>query len=755
MADSPSSDDASDPLARVATSLLRPEFPLEARFQNDDAHLVPSRLWFASSAFPMVAGTLGPVASAFSICALVRQWRMHVPPMTDLNAASFVPDPPWLLIINAVQLAVALVANLFLLLNMAKRVRFTIAQPIIIVGWYISSILLIACLGAASGPLKHNLRPLNEYAWSQAFYYGIWAAILYFLVASLMLATFWGAWSGHYDKDFNLTNSQRTLMLQTIAVLAYMLIGALIFSKIEDWPYLDAVYWADVTLFTIGFGDFAPKTQLGRGLLIPYALVGTISVGLVISSISSLMLERGSRRLDARMEEKRRRKVITSMTRKGDDQVLIPLAPGPPADAGDFRVDDPLGDEFDRRRCEFELMRKIQSAASARRRWLAMGVSFGIWVILWLVGAVIFYACEWSYQHWTYFEAFYYCFISLLTIGYGDLHVVSSAGRSFFVFWSLLALPTMTVLISNAGDTVVKLINDYTNYLGNLTILPGDEGFGRTVKRIINSLTCGRLFKSVINGRAPNRPQRPERTNEKIATTDHAYGDTVEVQPATTMTTPAASPSLSRELTAVLGNNNNNNNGVLVPQNTAERQSLTRVHEILGALPKGNDLNLLLITEIQHVAKHLREDEPRRYTFEEWAWYLGLIGEDERKPEMHRKAIPKEKRKHRRHHGHHPHKHKHARHHHHNQEEPRAEASTAPAEGLDDGVEDDMLKWSWVGKYSPLVGGQEESEWILERLMMSLHESLWKTRLAAEEEEEDDSSDSDSDSSESTATSRR
>ncbi|RCI10289.1 hypothetical protein L249_8550 [Ophiocordyceps polyrhachis-furcata BCC 54312] len=750
MADSPSSsssDDGSDPLARVANSRLRPEFPLEARFQNDDAHLVPSRLWFASSAFPMVAGTLGPVASAFSICALVRQWRMHVPPMTDLNAAKFVPDPPWLLIINAVQLAVALVANLFLLLNMAKRVRFTIAQPITIVGWYISSILLIACLGAASGPLKHHLRPLNEYAWSQAFYYGIWAAILYFLVASLMLVTFWGAWSGHYDKDFNLTNSQRTLMLQTIAVLAYMLIGALVFSKIEDWPYLDAVYWADVTLFTIGFGDFAPKTQLGRGLLIPYALVGTISVGLVISSISSLMLERGSRRLDARMEEKRRRKVITSMTRKGDDHVLTPLPPAPPPDADDFRVDDPLGDEFDRRRCEFELMRDIQSAASAQRRWLAMGVSFGIWVVLWLVGAVIFYACELSYQHWTYFDAFYYCFISLLTIGYGDLHVVSSAGRSFFVFWSLLALPTMTVLISNAGDTVVKLINDYTNYLGNLTILPGDESFGRTMKRIVNSLSCGNLFKSVVNGRAPDRPRRPDRTNEKMATTtDHAYDDdAVDVQqmmmttttttPPTT-TTPAVSLSLSRQLTAVLGNSTN---GVLIPQNTAERRSLTRVHEILGSLPKGNDFHLLLIAEIQRVAKHLREDEPRRYTFEEWAWYLGLIGEDERKPEMHRKAIPKEKRKHRRRHGHHPHKHKHARHHHHHQEEPRA------ADGEDDGVEeDDMLKWSWVGKYSPLVGGQEESEWILERLMMSLHESLWKTGLA----DEDDSSDS-------TATSQR
>jgi len=38
--------------------------------------------------------------------------------------------------VNAAQLAVALISNLFLFLNMAGRVRFSIAQCIIIIGWY-------------------------------------------------------------------------------------------------------------------------------------------------------------------------------------------------------------------------------------------------------------------------------------------------------------------------------------------------------------------------------------------------------------------------------------------------------------------------------------------------------------------------------------------------------------------------------------------------------------------------------------------
>lgn len=43
----------------------------------------------------MVAGTLGPVANAFSICALVRPWRQDVPAGTTKSDGSFVKDPPW------------------------------------------------------------------------------------------------------------------------------------------------------------------------------------------------------------------------------------------------------------------------------------------------------------------------------------------------------------------------------------------------------------------------------------------------------------------------------------------------------------------------------------------------------------------------------------------------------------------------------------------------------------------------------------
>ncbi|KPM35068.1 hypothetical protein AK830_g11505 [Neonectria ditissima] len=675
----------------------------EKKFSNDDAHLKPTTV--PSSA-------TGAGASAFSICALVRPWRQQLPTGVDVKDAIYIPDPPWsiavnaaksrLTIVNAIQLVVAIISNVCLLLNMARRVRFSIAQPVTIIGWYISAICLLSLNATAAGPLLQGIDfPDSELIWSQAFYYGIWAAILYFLDASFMVVTFYGASTGHYDKDFMLTSSQRTLMLQTIMFLMYLLLGALIFSNIEDWTYLDAVYWADVTLFTVGFGDYSAQTTLGRALMMPYALVGVISLGLVIGSIRSLVLERGRRRVDARMEEKRRRRVVRSMTRRGEDDLLEPIR----SDSGlsqPVRSEKVPTTEFERRKAEFELMRKIQNQTSSRRRWVAMGISTGTWLVLWLLGAFIFVKCEQPYQDWTYFDGFYFCFVTLTTIGYGDVTPVSNAGKSFFVFWSLLALPTMTVLISNAGDTVVKFVRDSTLRLGNITILPGEENFINDVRYIVQKLTCGKLLagtadipKSMRPG-SGNKKQDPftePMTKSEVESTpqedDEARGRDFDIEHE------AARNSLSR------------------PRRTAStftarvRRSLSRLRDPQEELPTGTDFHFLLVSEIQVVTGHLKQSKPYRYSFDQWAWYLKLIGEDERKAETHRKAKPKQK------HG--DHKDDHTNH------SPTDKSHTAHSQ-CDDELE--AGTWSWVGNRSPLMGSQEESEWILDRLTDTLRESL-------------------------------
>ena len=44
-------------------------------------------------------------------------------------------------------------------------------------------------------------------------------------------------------------------------MLTYVLAGAYYFQNSENWSYGNAIYFCVVTLTTIGFGDFVPKTN--------------------------------------------------------------------------------------------------------------------------------------------------------------------------------------------------------------------------------------------------------------------------------------------------------------------------------------------------------------------------------------------------------------------------------------------------------------------------------------------------------------
>lgn len=67
----------------------------EEKEEDEQAFLEPSRWWFASTAFPLIAGTFGPMASAFSICALVVHWREYIGPGDSEDTATPIEDPKW------------------------------------------------------------------------------------------------------------------------------------------------------------------------------------------------------------------------------------------------------------------------------------------------------------------------------------------------------------------------------------------------------------------------------------------------------------------------------------------------------------------------------------------------------------------------------------------------------------------------------------------------------------------------------------
>lgn len=539
----------------------------------------PTRWWYASTEIPLIAATFGPMANAFSVCSLSQKWREVVSNGEAPYAGQAVGDPAWEVAINAVSLAAALFANFCLLLTMAQKMSFNMALPIVIVGWYLASILLTIILIIVGRDTQSPANASQGMQMTEAYYYGCIAAGLYFTIASLLIFTVYGAMKGHYSRKFHLSQSQRTLMVQNIGFLVYLLAGAAVYSHIEGWRFNDAVWWADFTILTIGIGYPSPSTHLGRGLLFPYAFGGIMIIGVVIGSIRSLVLERGKTKMSSRLLEKTRKTFTKAMTATGDkdDSRVLKVLPIMEHDGGDEK-------EIAKR--EFFAMRKVRQLAHMEHRWLSMMISGTAVGGLWFIGALIFQHAE-ATQQWTYFEALYYAYTSLLTIGYGDIYDISNWGRAFFVFWSLLAVPAMTVFLSNLGDTFIRQFRDFANFIGELTVLPGDMGYRERFREFFSSeLWPFNLTKSSSNKNPSNKAP-----NKDAAHAMEGAESALEEE------------QLKEEQAA-------HQRGDVVAENIHHHQ-------------------YLLMRELREMFKWVNASPAKEFDYDEWVYFLKLLGEDE------------------------------------------------------------------------------------------------------------------------------
>jgi potassium channel subfamily K len=269
----------------------------------------------------------------------------------------------------------------------------------------------------------------GDYDFTQAYYYATISTAL--SAATLVCVTSHGIMliRMYHSRPFRVGSTRSNLFRQSIALITYLLLGAAIYAHVENWSFLDAVFWADFTLLTIGLGgELTPKTSVGRGLLLPYAIGGILLIALLVVSVRKLLLDGISRQtvhlIDASREHLEKRLARTS------------------------EASSSLDDEN-----TFNLVRRIPRDAQRRCSTMACAFSVIAAIILLLGGASIFNIAE-KDQAWTYGVSAYFAYVSLLTIGYGDFIPNSNASKPFFVVWSLLSVPILTIFINNSIDAV-------------------------------------------------------------------------------------------------------------------------------------------------------------------------------------------------------------------------------------------------------------------------------------------------------------
>ena len=100
------------------------------------------------------------------------------------------------------------------------------------------------------------------------------------LLNSIIMNFFTIIWSFLRDDNY------RKLLITTSGII---LIGTIIFHKIEGWSIIDAMYFTVITLTTVGYGDIYPVSTMGKILCLLMCFWGNFLISLLIVSMAGVI----------------------------------------------------------------------------------------------------------------------------------------------------------------------------------------------------------------------------------------------------------------------------------------------------------------------------------------------------------------------------------------------------------------------------------------------------------------------------------
>ncbi|KAK6465872.1 outward-rectifier potassium channel [Scheffersomyces coipomensis] len=402
------------PLATVTSMTIRPGEPYFVFW------------FFISSYFPLISACLGPLANMISVIGLIQHWRVNKETGLEIR-----DDGP-MTVLNAFSLAFGLIGNISLLMNFSGTIKYLVSQSVSVFCFVGASVVLLIDVLITN----HSFVGQDaQYVRSEGFWFGVFTCFYYFCCALTLSINFIGYKLNKYPAAFNLDTKQRTLMIYTICFALWCVVGSCIMAHmIDDLTYGSALYYCTVSFLTIGLGDIVPKTPGAKVMALVLSLVGVLIMGLLIAMIRQVVLTSGGPTIFWDKIEKRRMKEVQDLRHQG-----IEITPEE----------------------SFHRMRVIRRRAKSHQLNISLTITILIFMIFWLIGALAFHFTE----EWSYFNSVYFCFLCLITIGYGDYAPRTTLGRVFFVSWSVSAVPLMTILISNVGDKLFDMANTLSYYL--------------------------------------------------------------------------------------------------------------------------------------------------------------------------------------------------------------------------------------------------------------------------------------------------
>jgi potassium channel subfamily K, other eukaryote len=418
------------------------------------------------------------------------------------------------------------------------------------------------------------------------------------------------------------------------------------------------LYFTCVTVLTVGYGDLYPTTNIGRALLIPWSFGGILILGLVVFSIFKSVSDMGEKNIMRHHFEKARERTLgrtvttslelerreielelakerehtkhhhhshrgsarspaTMQNRQTTFQLLQKAsnsrrgsmsstkAPSIMSMSSTLTRTMSMKTTFRRHKRvkllreekeRFAAMRKIQLKNEEWKRWVRLAVTLGLFGIFWCVGAVGFWKTEQDTLGLTYWEAVYFGWVTLITLGYGDFSPHSWAGRCLFVLWVQFAVPAITILAQNMTSTVIATFNASAHGL-TTAFLPRTETIHKWTIQYpwLFAHLPGFLQRKIQDIEAQWRIEAGFPVGDEPSPNDLAAEKKQEA-----FASGEATPDIS---------------------------ALVNQHEddIAGKHPDASALARQLALAIKRAARDMALESPRQYSFEEWVEFTRLI----------------------------------------------------------------------------------------------------------------------------------
>ncbi|KAK5985426.1 TWiK family of potassium channels protein 9, partial [Trichostrongylus colubriformis] len=229
----------------------------------------------------------------------------------------------------------------------------------------------------------------------------------------------------------------------------------------DYWTLMDSVLFCYTVITTIGYGNVAPRTFNGRIFVILYGLIGVPFTMLAIANLGKFLatvLKSWTRPFVKCARRLRRRLCKPKYTTREKQRLMEresrkSVKPRSNDEDGSSDTDDELDEEED-----------------ATSDGIVLFVSFVIYIV---IGSLAIAAYE---PNMGVFEAIYFNFVTLTTIGLGDLVPQSDTYLVITLVYCTVGLALTTIAIEIAADTLKKIsMKALVKNLGDQFNVPIDE----------------------------------------------------------------------------------------------------------------------------------------------------------------------------------------------------------------------------------------------------------------------------------------